>query len=158
MKYLLAILFILNSSWLLASSKLIPFTTDYCTGYPEGTLAQPGLWSKCCVEHDLYLWAGGSKNDRKQTDQRLRKCVAATGASLHSQLIYLGVRLGSYSPLKFKGKDWGNGWNPRRSNFALSQSEILTIEEFLKDNPPSALSNLEVDGLIANLKNRKERQ
>lgn len=155
MKYLLAILFLFNSTLLLASSKLIPFSTDFCTAYPEGTFSHPNLWAKCCVEHDLFLWAGGSKKDRNEVDKNLKRCVAGTGATIHSKLIYFGVRLGSYSPIKFKGKLWGNGWNPRRKDAPLTKEEISFIEDFLKDHPSDALSTHEIDSLIDSLKSRR---
>lgn len=157
MKFVIYILAFILSSTTYASTnlRLREFTTDFCTAYPEGTFAQPHLWAKCCVEHDLFLWAGGSKKDRNDVDKNLKKCVAETGATIHSKLIYFGVRLGSYSPIKFKGKLWGNGWIPRRKEAPLTKEEILFIEEFLKDHPSDALSTHEIDSLINSLKGRK---
>lgn len=149
---------VLFGQQLFAQGSLHPFSTDYCTGYPEGTFAQPHLWEKCCVEHDLYLWAGGSRIDRNKTDKKLRSCVASTGATTHAKLIYFGVRLGSYSPIKFPGKLWSNGWTPRRKTSPLTLDEITTIEEFLKDNPPAILSSQDIEAFIAELKYRRLHQ
>jgi hypothetical protein len=107
--------------------KIVPFTTDYCTGYPEGTLSQPRLWAHCCLEHDLYYWAGGTKTDCDETDLRLRTCVEQTGAVIHARIMYMGVRLGKKSPIKFETKKWGNGWGAKRSYEALTSQEVDII-------------------------------
>ena len=67
---LLLTIFSLNS-WAMSDPDLKPFATDYCTLYVEGTHQQPNLWRHCCVEHDLYFWAGGSLDDKKATDLNL---------------------------------------------------------------------------------------
>jgi hypothetical protein len=114
--------------------KLRPFTTDGCTGFFNGTQKDPNLWLHCCIEHDIYLWAGGTKNSRYKADQRLKNCVEATGEKWIANLMYIAVRLGSYSPIKLKTKKWGNGWNPERPNTPLTIDEILLIEEELTKN------------------------
>lgn len=149
---ILILLFI--SFGLLNASELHTFTSDLCTGYVEGTLKNPHQWERCCIEHDLYLWAGGSKLDRKLTDQRLRRCVKATGAPIHAQLIFLGVRLGSYSPIKFKGKAWSNGWKTPRPSLPLTNNEIDVIEEFLTYQPPQQLSTEEIEHFVEELRKR----
>lgn len=87
-----------------------PFVTDGCTFFPDGTRSEPKLWEECCIEHDLHLWAGGTLAARLKTDQRLRECVREKGQAAIAELMYLSVRLGSYSPRKMKGKEWGNAW------------------------------------------------
>lgn len=159
MKLYFTLIFILLSLSAFASESeelLKPFSSDYCTGYPEGTISHPKLWAKCCVEHDLYLWAGGSKRERKQTDENLRACVKQTGANINSTLIYLGVRIGSYSPIKFEDKKWGNGWKKERENRPLSLDEIELIEKYFYAHPSPFLSEEELSQFIKNLKIRTE--
>ncbi len=105
------------------------FATDGCTGYPNGTREKPNLWRHCCVEHDLSFWSGGETAGRPRADRRLRKCVAETGEKREAQIIYWGVRLGSLSPIKIYGMQWGNAWSKwvTRKN-PLTHAEIDRLE------------------------------
>ncbi len=87
-----------------------PFVTDGCTLFPEGTPRNPKLWEECCLEHDLRLWAGGTRVARKKTDRRLGDCVAEKGEPVIGKLMYWAVHVASFSPKKIKGKEWGNAW------------------------------------------------
>lgn len=49
----------------------IPFFTDGCTAWPDKVVHQ------CCVVHDMDYWCGGSREDRKLADSRLRECAEA---------------------------------------------------------------------------------
>lgn len=45
------------------------------------------------------------------------------------EVIYLGVRIGALSPMKFGGKQWGNAWSPQETrNKKLSMKEIDLID------------------------------
>lgn len=116
------------------ATEIRPFVTDGCTDYRDGTHENPTLWRSCCIQHDLDLWAGGREDERTGDDLDLRDCVAATGATVQARIIYLGVRLGSYSPRKIRGMQWGNAWSEttvRKS--ALTPDEIDLLEtEILK--------------------------
>ena len=92
--YLLLVSLISFSVMAKEDGNLKPFLTDYCTAYSEGTREHPDLWKHCCIEHDLYFWAGGSRDERKQTDLRLKHCVEATGEVEIARLIYLAVSIG----------------------------------------------------------------
>jgi hypothetical protein len=116
----------------LKAESLNGFKTDYCTGYVEGTRQNPDLWKHCCVEHDLYFWAGGSKKDRSKSDERLKACVSSTGQKMHAELIFLGVYFGGLSPFKIQGKQWGNGWKNRPSYEKLTEQETFEIFHFLE--------------------------
>lgn len=107
-----------------------PFTTDFCTGYFDGTLDRPGLWEDCCVAHDLLLWAGGTTQDRTIADLDLKFCVKEKGAPTHSVLMWLGVRIGSLSPVKLEGKHWGNAWGDevRKTKLSPEEIDLLTAE------------------------------
>jgi hypothetical protein len=111
-----------------------PFLTDFCTAYPEGTSSQPNKWKHCCIEHDLYFWAGGNKEDRNEADNGLKNCVEKTGAKLQARLIYFGVSLGGRSPIKFKTKQWGNAWSQRKRYLSLDEIETSSIIHFLDLN------------------------
>lgn len=128
---LLVSLFLSSGLTSAAGDKLVSFETDYCTGYPEGTLNEPKLWKHCCLEHDLYFWAGGNKEDRKVSDLLLKACVEETGEELQARLIYWAVSLGSYSPVKFSNKKWNYGWPERPVHQSLSNQDINKVEATL---------------------------
>jgi hypothetical protein len=79
------------------------FTTDGCTLSPDGT------WQLCCVEHDMIYWCGGSAEERRLADTRLRACVAGSGSPRIAPITYWGVRLGG-SPWLPTYWRWGYGW------------------------------------------------
>lgn len=109
------------------------FVTDGCTGWFDGTRKAPTLWRHCCVRHDLAFWAGAA-GQRDQADLDLRDCIAATGAVKQAKLMYFGVRIGSKSPKKFAGMQWGNAWSPTVSRKTpLSREEIDVLEHELFD-------------------------
>lgn len=119
---------LIGSANLQASTPLKKFHTDYCTAYVEGTRERPGIWKHCCLEHDLYFWAGGSYDDRKESDLRLGRCVNATGEHAQAKLMYAAVALGGISPIKFKGQYFGNSWPASRPRYTpLSKAEIEVI-------------------------------
>ena len=137
-----------------STDKLISFDTDFCTGYAEGTSAEPQLWKHCCLEHDLYFWAGGDKDDRYVADQRLRSCINQTGNYLQAKLIYFAVRAGSYSPIKFPGKKWNFGWPERPSHQALTPEDIDAIETELQHPQYIYLSDELKISLMTELRSR----
>lgn len=107
-----------------------PFSTDGCTGFPEGTLKEPKLWAECCLEHDLRYWSGGTEAARDKGDLLLRDCVKEKGHPLIAELMYFGVRFGKNSTRKIKGKEWGNAWElPGYSK--LTPDQILEIKDEL---------------------------
>lgn len=106
------------------------FETDGCTMFVEGTLEKPDLWAHCCFEHDLRYWFGGTKDDKKFSDIQLRECVRDVAGSFWANLMYNGVRLGSFSPIKFKYV-WNWGWQPKRKSLPLNKFEIDYIVEQL---------------------------
>jgi hypothetical protein len=130
MKLLIALL-LLSLNVKAAIEELRPFKTDYCTSYPEGTKSDPELWKHCCLSHDMFFWAGGSRQDRYISDLELRRCIEKTGARNQARLIYYAVRLGSYSPVKYPDKKWGNGWNKQPDFRTLTPEEIDVIENEL---------------------------
>jgi hypothetical protein len=148
------ILALLLSSYSHASEFPKPFTTDYCTNYPEGTRSEPDLWKHCCLFHDLYLWAGGSKKDRLASDRELKSCIEKTGAHFEANLMYMAVRAGSYSPIKYPDMRWGNAWTNRPEFLPLSSSEIELLDSELTDSHEVTLEQR--DSFIEKLRSRLE--
>jgi hypothetical protein len=57
-----AAMFIASMSMLgnpLQADTLVPFTSDGCSAFPDGTFAQQQLWLSCCERHDYDYWKGG---------------------------------------------------------------------------------------------------
>lgn len=130
--FILFTLLFSTQSFAISDNALKPFVTDYCTAYTEGTRAQPNLWKHCCEEHDLYFWAGGSIDDRKATDLRLKACVEKTGAKLQATLIYTAVTIGGKSPIRFKTKEWGHAWENRQRYISLNELETSKVIHHLE--------------------------
>ena len=75
---------------------------DHCSLFPDGDYAD------CCDAHDRDYYRGGTKEERKASDKRLRDCVRAKGHKYLSRLMYIGVRIGgmAWLPTPFR---WGFG-------------------------------------------------
>ena len=90
---------------------LAPFTTDGCSLFPDGTLENKTLWQDCCIEHDISYWQGGTKEQRRESDEALKICITeVTGDSALGQTVYDGVRAGG-SPIYPSWYRWGYGWS-----------------------------------------------
>lgn len=112
--------------------KLTSFASDYCTFYPEGTYYRPGLWQHCCLQHDLYFWAGGEKNDRLNANYQLRDCVEKVTNAKHAKAVYAGVTAAQYSPIKDPDQKFNNAWRSRPDYQRLSTEDIDRIENHLR--------------------------
>lgn len=107
------------------------FRTDGCSFYPEGDAEAPELWSDCCVSHDTAYWRGGTADERRSADGRLRDCVLArTGRQDLANRMYRGVRL-SGAPLFPTTFRWGYGWGFGRGYEPLAADERHEAEEKL---------------------------
>ncbi|MCO7225220.1 FAD-binding oxidoreductase [Pleionea sp. CnH1-48] len=113
------------------SAELAPFTTDGCSAFPDGTLKENQLWLGCCIAHDRDYWAGGTKEERKQSDKRLEQCVSQLGKEKLSKIMYMGVRLGGtpFLPTSFR---WGYGWSESRGYKPLTETEQKLVEQAWK--------------------------
>lgn len=127
LRLLFPLIFALSSA---QATELKPFISDGCTLFPEGTRREPQLWEICCYEHDLRFWAGGTKQNRNHADARLRACVKEMGAELTADLMFIGVRLGRLSPIKFPTKTWGNAW-PNHGYRKLTPEDFDRVLEAL---------------------------
>jgi hypothetical protein len=74
----------------------------------------------------LRYWFGGDQVNMDETDLKLKTCVGEAAGPLIAELMYKGIRLGHYSPVKNKTK-WGWGWTPKRENLPLTNPEIKYI-------------------------------
>jgi hypothetical protein len=110
------------------ADKLKPFSSDGCSGFPDGTLSQKKLWLDCCTTHDLAYWKGGTYENRLQADKDLKYCVAQAGEKEIALLMLAGVRVGGspYLPTTFR---WGYGWEYPRLYGELSAQELQQVEK-----------------------------
>lgn len=104
-----------------------PFTSDGCSAWPDGTLAEKELWLHCCTIHDRAYWRGGTYQQRLAADQALSECVAALGKPEIAAVMLTGVRVGGspYWPTTFR---WGYGWNWLRGYKAVTAAEQAVID------------------------------
>lgn len=109
---------------------LRPFSTDGCSRWPDGTLEHRDLWLRCCTEHDLRYWLGGTRVERAEADEALGRCVAAVGEPEMAALMLAGVRIGgsAYWPTPYR---WGYGWSYGRGYRLLTESERDLAERIL---------------------------
>lgn len=112
--------------------ELRPFTTDYCSDFPEGNFSNPNQWKSCCFVHDLHYWIGGTETERKNSDLELQQCVKNSGSSVDAFLMYIGVRMGgepgeaSYS--------WGYGWTIKRDYQKIYPRDIQHAVKLLESS------------------------
>lgn len=107
-----------------AQSEEVRFKNDLvvnlCTGFPNGT------WGHCCYEHDVTYWAGGTFQERKNADQRLRQCVDVSGGP--GELMHEGVR-------RFGAQFWSDAWGTIPfSDLSPEEKELVLAENRLWRN------------------------
>jgi hypothetical protein len=129
--FIICQLVLLASCQTTGTVRLKPFTTDGCSEFPDGTPAHRDLWHRCCVEHDLKYWAGGTFDERLQADIELRSCVTAVGEPAIAEMMLGGVRVGGspWWPTSFR---WGYGWpytNGYRALTPLQQEQVRQQKE-----------------------------
>lgn len=110
---------------------LVPFTSDGCSLFPDGTLDDRDKWCDCCQDHDLAYWQGGSADEREKADSSLRDCVLArTNDPQLAETMHLGARAGGHPafPTWYR---WGYGWPYGRGYQPLSDMERLQVQERL---------------------------
>ncbi len=152
-RFFLAVLILLVSVGSEAATGLSPFTSDLCTGFPEGTRRRPDLWKHCCIEHDLYFWVGGCRAARREADRRIRECIRDAGAPGVAWIMYAGIKLGGLSPIKIKKGRWGNGWQDGRGAYRpLNDADLPFIEESLRENPPAGLEPAVISRFLQSLR------
>ena len=134
--FLLMVLFI-NLSY---GGELKPFTSDGCSAFPDGTVAQNTLWSQCCLAHDKTYWQGGSYSEREKADFELQSCVAEVGEPAVAILMLAGVRVGGTPlfPTQFR---WRYGWPYFRWYQTLTTSELEEVRVRLEEYKLKTVSN-----------------
>lgn len=63
------------------------FETDGCSWSPDFN------FRCCCIRHDIDYWAGGTKQDRLEADQRMRDCIRSYNRPILAWIYYIGVRI-----------------------------------------------------------------
>jgi len=125
------VLLLLFISPISIADNLVPFTTDGCSAFPDGTVKQQSLWMDCCIRHDLAYWIGGSYHERQQADLALENCVAQVGEPEIARIMLAGVRAGGspYFPTSYR---WGYGWPYPRGYQQLSEEELIDISNKIR--------------------------
>ena len=134
------ILLILSSHSVVAG-QLDDFSSDGCSLFPDGNLANKNLWCDCCFEHDIAYWQGGNREQKKQADKILRKCIQQkTGNSLLASSMYYAVTIGG-SPIFPTWYRWGYVWEYGRGFQSLNHHEKQQVKEKMQyyqmSNPQS---------------------
>ncbi len=126
--YLLASFVFVTETW--AADALKPFRSDGCSSFPDGTIQQNTLWLRCCYQHDLSYWQGGTKLQRMVADYDLQQCVNAVGEPTIAKLMLAGVRVGGspYFPTTYR---WGYGWPYMRGYKPLDANEKIQVQQML---------------------------
>ncbi len=120
------------------AGELKPFRSDGCSAFPDGTWEQNQLWLRCCYQHDLSYWQGGTKLQRLVADHDLEQCVRSVGEPYIAELMLAGVRVGGspYWPTPFR---WGYGWSYLRGYKPLSPAEHQQVQAMLKQSRRASL-------------------
>jgi hypothetical protein len=90
-----------------------PFTSDGCSGLMSWlwwtVFGHGPPWEGCCVTHDRAYWMGGTREERRAADRRVRECVAARGYPVIGWIMEKAVRIGGgpWWPTHYR---WGYGW------------------------------------------------
>ncbi len=89
--------------------ELVPFATDGCSFFPDGTAVRPRLWQHCCVAHDEAYYIGGTYAEKAAADEALRDCVTGVCAAAVGDLMLQGVTVGGVPALPTPWR-WGFAW------------------------------------------------
>ena len=116
-----------------SAETLTPFSSDGCSLFPDSSLINNADWCECCIEHDIAYWKGGTMDQRKQADLKLKHCVMEkTDDAILAGLMYEGVRLGG-SPYFYNWYRWGYGWSYDRKYKPLTGAEQDQARALLSD-------------------------
>lgn len=126
-----------------SADMLVPFTSDGCSAFPDGTFEQNELWLECCRAHDFAYWQGGTYAERLQADEALETCVAGVGEPEIARLMLTGVRVGGspFWPTTFR---WGYGWSYPRFYGPLTEDEKKQMQAMtaaLQEQPVSIMES-----------------
>ena len=108
--------------------KLNPFTNAGCEFFPSASFAETTNASRCCLEHDMAYWHGGTEDERWAADQAFKEClISATGSESLAEMMYDAVRLGGtpHFPSWYR---WGYGWRSSRAYGPLSEEDKELVQ------------------------------
>lgn len=105
------------------NEQLRPFVSDGCSKWPNGTRKRPNAWLKCCFDHDMAYWLGGTKKQKNESDDLLKSCVEKSFSNAVAILMYLGVKIGG-EPTYRSSYRWGFGWNYDRGYLPVTAKEL----------------------------------
>lgn len=117
------------------------FSSDGCSLFPDRSLIHEEDWCKCCFEHDIAYWQGGTEEERLHADRTLRDCILQkTGNSELAEMMYRGVRFGG-SPYFYNWYRWGYGWSHERKYEKLTKEEKqqikIKLEKYFQGHGPN---------------------
>jgi len=92
----------------MVSEQIKPFHSDGCTFYPDEN------YHECCVNHDKKYWKGGTKEERKEADKELLKCVSKRSGKINASVMHIAVRIFGH-PLIPTSARWGFGFKYPRN-------------------------------------------
>ena len=104
-------------------NEIMPFTTDGCSYFPDGTFENNRLWLNCCVEHDKSYWKGGTNKQKRISDETLKQCVSDLGYPNIAKLMFKGVEIGGDAKYNTSYK-WGYGWKINHYYDRLTKEEL----------------------------------
>ncbi|MEM8500412.1 MAG: hypothetical protein AAF542_20520 [Pseudomonadota bacterium] len=122
----LILLVLLAACTPIQSDELLPFLSDGCSAFPDGSLQEKKAWLRCCVAHDYDYWKGGTYIERLESDSALELCVSGSGEPEVAVLMLLGVRVGGspFFPTTFR---WGYGWDDVRFYAELNEQDQASV-------------------------------
>ena len=68
--------------------ELSEFRSDGCSSFPDGTISEVDLWKEDCYVHDRAYWVGGTREERKVADQKLRDGIREKGRPVIAEVVY----------------------------------------------------------------------
>jgi len=103
-------------------NELLPFKTDGCSYFPDGTLTNNKKWLNCCIDHDKSYYKGGTKNQKLIADKKLKNCVKNLGYPNIAKLMFFGVQLAGDAKYDTPYR-WGYGWKINRYYDKINEKE-----------------------------------
>ena len=77
-----------------------PFTTDGCSGGMTAVwllvFKRVPPWNDLCIAHDYVYWRGGSAEQRRAADRKLKADVTARGYPKTAWLMWISVRFAGH--------------------------------------------------------------
>src|SRR5262245_42519672 len=122
--------------------KLQPFASDGCSAFPDRSyiVDKKMDWCRCCFEHDLAYWRGGTAEERLKADETFRSCVLQTTSNAKplADVMFNSVRLGGGPEINTPYR-WGYGWTYGRNYTPLTADETKEADklqqEYLAKSP-----------------------